>query len=41
MGKGGIAIFVHTSLGFLNTDIVKQCKEQDIEICALKLSFVP
>jgi hypothetical protein len=39
MGKGGIAIFVHTSLVFLNIDIVKHCKEQDIEICALKLSF--
>jgi exonuclease III len=37
--NGGVAIFVHNSLGFLNTDIVKHCKEQDIEICALKLSF--
>jgi hypothetical protein len=37
--KGGVAIFVHYSLGFSNIDIVKHCKEQDIEICALKLSF--
>ena len=26
-------------IGFINIDIVKHCKEQDIEICALKLSF--
>ena len=39
--KGGVAIFVHNSLSFLNIDIVKHCKEQNIEICALKLSFVP
>jgi hypothetical protein len=37
--KGGVAIFVHNSLGFLNTDIAQHCKEQDIEICALKPSF--
>jgi len=37
--KGGVAIFVHNSLCFSNTDIVKHCEEQDIVICALKLSF--
>ena len=37
--KDGVAIFVHNSLGFSNIDIVQQCKEQDIEICALKLTF--
>ena len=37
--KGGVAIFVHNSLGFINIDIVTHCKAQDIEICALKLSF--
>ena len=37
--KGGVAIFVHNSLGFSNTGIDHHCKEQDIEICALKLSF--
>ena len=37
--KGDIAIFVRNSLGFLNIDIVKHCKEQGIGICALKLTF--
>ena len=25
--KGGVAIFVHNSLGFINTDIAQHCKE--------------
>jgi hypothetical protein len=37
--KGGIAIFVHNNLEFTNIDIAQHCKEQDIEICALKLVF--
>jgi hypothetical protein len=37
--KGGVAIFVYNSLDFSNIDIAQHCKEQDIEICALKLSF--
>ena len=37
--KGGVAIFVHNSQCFSNIDIVKHCEEQDIEICALKLSL--
>ena len=37
--KCGVAIFVQCSLGFSNTNIDQHCKEQDIEICALKLSF--
>ena len=37
--KGGVAIFVHSSLGFTNINIAQHCKDQDIEICALKLSF--
>ena len=37
--KGGVATFVHNSLGFSNTDIVQHCKEQDIEIGALKVSY--
>ena len=37
--KGGVAIFVHSRLGFSNIDIVQHCKEHDIEICALKLSY--
>jgi hypothetical protein len=37
--KGGVAIFVHNGQYFSNIDIVKHCVGQDIEICALKLSF--
>jgi hypothetical protein len=37
--KGGAAIFVHNSLRYSNINIAQHCKEQDIEICALKLSF--
>ena len=37
--EGGVAIFVHNSLRFSNIDIAQHCKEQDIEIRALKLSF--
>jgi exonuclease III len=37
--KGGVVIFVHNSVGSSNIDIAQHCKEQDIEIRALKLSF--
>ena len=37
--KGGVAIFSHNSLCFLNIDIFQHCEEQDIEIRALKLAF--
>ena len=37
--KGGVAIFVHNSLHFLNNDIDKHCEEIYIKICVLKLSF--
>jgi len=37
--KGGVTIFVHYSLHFLNIDIDKHCVEQDIEICVWKHSF--
>jgi len=37
--KGGVAVFVHNSLGFTNIDIAQHSKDQDIEICALKLTF--
>jgi len=37
--EGGVPIFVHNSLCFPNTDIVQHCEEQDIERCALNLSF--
>ena len=34
--NGGVAIFVHSSLCFSNIDIAQHCKEQDVEIRALK-----
>ena len=37
--KGGVVIFVYDSLKFSNTDLSKYCKEEDIEICAMKLNF--
>ena len=37
--EGGVAIFVHNSLGFTNVEIAQHCKDQYVEICALKLSF--
>jgi len=37
--KCGVAIFVHNSLSFSNIDNAEHCEEQDIEICALRLSF--
>jgi hypothetical protein len=37
--KGGVAIYIHKSIQCSNTDIVNYCKEKDIEICALKISY--
>ena len=37
--KGVVAVFVHNSLCFSIIDIIKHSEEEDIEICALKLSF--
>ena len=37
--KGGVAIFVHKSIQYLNINIDKYCKDKDIEICALKLTY--
>jgi hypothetical protein len=36
--KEGV-IYVHSSLNFTNIGLVKHYKDQDIEICALKLEF--
>jgi exonuclease III len=36
MEKGGVCIFVHKSLNFLNINISRYGKDQDIEVCALK-----
>jgi exonuclease III len=35
--KGGVIIYVHNSLQYTNIDLSEYCKEQDIEICAVKL----
>jgi len=35
--KGGVIIYAHNSLKFMNTDLSEYCKEKDIEICAVKL----
>ena len=37
--KGGVAIFIQENLTFSNINILQHCKEQDIETCAVKLSF--
>jgi hypothetical protein len=37
--KGGISVFVHEKYNYLNVDLSKFCKEQDIEASALKLQF--
>jgi exonuclease III len=36
-GKGGAIIYVHNSLQYTNIDLSKYCKENYIEICAVKL----
>jgi hypothetical protein len=35
--KGGVCIFVHKNLNYLNTNLSKHCKDQDIEVCGLML----
>ena len=35
--KGGVIIYAHNSLKFMNTDLSEYCKEKDIEICVVKL----
>jgi exonuclease III len=37
--KGGVSIFVLEKYSYLNVDLSKFCKEQDIEACALKLQL--
>jgi exonuclease III len=38
--KGGVCIFAHKNLNCLNINCNKYCREQDIEVCALKLESV-
>jgi hypothetical protein len=35
--KGEVCIFVYKNLNFLKVNLSRYCKEQDIEVCALKL----
>jgi hypothetical protein len=35
--KGGVIIYVHSSLQYRNIDLKEYCKEKDIKICAVKL----
>jgi hypothetical protein len=37
LSKGGVCIFVHNSLSYLNINLDKFCIDQTIEVCALKL----
>jgi len=38
---GGVCIFVRNTLECTKIDLDKYCKEQDIEICMLKLTLIP
>jgi hypothetical protein len=35
--RGDVCIFVHKNLNYTTIDLDKYCKDQDIEVCALKL----
>jgi pyrimidine deaminase RibD-like protein len=35
--KGGVCIFVHKNLNYVNINLSEYCKDQHIEACALKL----
>jgi hypothetical protein len=37
--KGGVCISVHKNLNYLNINLSKYCKDQDTEVCALKLEL--
>ena len=38
---GGVCMFLHKSYRFINVDLNSHCREQDIEICALRLVHSP
>jgi len=38
---GGICIFLHISYHFINVDLNSHCKDQYIEICAIRLVHSP
>ena len=37
--KGGVCIYLHTSLKFVNIDLKMYCKEKKFEVCAVKLNL--
>jgi exonuclease III len=37
--NGGVSIFVHESINFIGIDLQHRCKEQDTEICAIKMNL--
>ena len=37
---GGVCIYVHGTIKFTNTNLYKYCREQDLEIAAVKLEFL-
>jgi exonuclease III len=39
--KGGVCIFVHKKLKFSSINLNRFCKEQDLEVCAVKLQTSP
>jgi hypothetical protein len=38
--KGGVRIYLHTSLNFVNIDLKKHCKDKDFEARAIKLKVL-
>jgi exonuclease III len=38
--NGGVCIYILETLKFINTDLQKHCKEQDIEIAAVKIRLI-
>jgi exonuclease III len=37
--KGGVCIYLHTNLNFVNIDLNKYCKDKDFEVCTVKLNL--
>jgi hypothetical protein len=35
--NGGVSIFIHESIHFVNNNLIEYCKEKDLEACAVKL----
>jgi hypothetical protein len=38
--KGGVSIFVHKNIQFTKINLEDYCKDQDLEVCALKLDYI-